>query len=284
MKRYRKLSDKEEQIIEHKATEQPGTGEYDQEFSKGIYVCRRCETPLYLSSSKFASGCGWPSFDDEIKGAVKRVPDADQRRTEIICQACKAHLGHVFSGEGYTKNNIRHCVNSASILFIPATDSLGHERALLAGGCFWGVEHLFKKLKGVIKVSSGYIGGHVVNPSYEEVSSGLTGHFEAVEVIFDKKNLSFEKLAQYFFEIHDSTQENGQGPDIGPQYRSAIFYLTEEQRNTALSLIRTLKAKAYEVKTEVLPASPFYRAEEYHQDYYQKKGGTPYCHHYQKRF
>lgn len=284
MKRYRTLSHKEEQIIEHKGTEHPSTGEYDQFFTSGVYTCRRCDNPLYLSSSKFSSGCGWPSFDEEISGAVKRVPDADGRRTEIVCKACNGHLGHVFVGENYTEKNTRHCVNSASMMFVSAKDIHGQDRAIFAGGCFWGVEHLFKSLKGVVKVSSGYIGGRVFNPAYEEVCSGLTGHLEAVEVIYDSQVISYETLAKYFFEIHDPTQSDGQGPDIGSQYQSAIFYLTKDERDCALELIKILKGKGYEVATKVLPAQTFYRAEEYHQEYYQKKGGTPYCHRYQARF
>lgn len=284
MKRYRNLSASEEQVIEHKATESPGTGEYDQIFQDGIYTCRRCDNPLYLSNSKFASGCGWPSFDEEIAGAVKREPDQDGRRTEIVCQACKAHLGHIFLGEKFTEKDARHCVNSASIMFVSAKDVSGKDRAIFAGGCFWGMEHLFKDLKGVLKVSSGYIGGRVVNPTYEEVCSGLTGHLEAVEVVYDANMVDYEALAKYFFEIHDPTQSDGQGPDLGPQYRSAIFYLTKEQKDQALKLIKILKDKGFAVATEVLPARTFYRAEEYHQDYYSKKGGAPYCHRYQARF
>jgi methionine-R-sulfoxide reductase len=117
---YNKLTKKEEEVIVHKATEPPFTGKYDNFWLKGTYVCRRCNAPLYRSESKFDAGCGWPSFDDEIPGAVKRVPDPDGVRTEIICANCGAHLGHVFVREGFTPKDTRHCVNSISMMFIPS--------------------------------------------------------------------------------------------------------------------------------------------------------------------
>lgn len=289
MKDYKKLTKEEERVIVQKGTEMPYTGKFYDFFESGTYVCKRCEAPLYKSESKFDSDCGWPSFDDEIEGAVKRELDADGRRTEILCANCGAHLGHVFIGERLTNKNTRHCVNSISMEFIP--DSMLNENdkqvidtAVFAGGCFWGVEYYMQKLPGVISAEVGYIGGKTKNPTYKEVCNHNTGHAEAIRVVFDSSQTSYEALAKMFFEIHDPTQLNRQGPDYGDQYRSEVFYFNENQKEITNKLIDDLKGKGYKVVTKVTKATEFYIAEDYHQDYYDHKGSTPYCHGYTKRF
>jgi len=279
--KYKSLTSEEKRVIIDKETEAPFSGEYDRHFKRGVYYCKRCDAPLYRSEDKFDSGCGWPAFDDEIPGAIRRVTDADGVRTEILCARCGSHLGHVFSGENLTDKNIRHCVNSISLRFEAAGK---FEKALLAGGCFWGVEYFFNNAEGVIYTNVGYTGGDVKNPSYKQVCRGDSGHFEAVEVVFDPDVTSYEKILKLFFCIHDFTQTNGQGPDIGPQYRSAIFYYNDVQKKTAERLIAELTRMEYEVATQILPARRFWTAEDYHQDYYGKTGKEPYCHVFREVF
>ncbi|MEG2060394.1 MAG: bifunctional methionine sulfoxide reductase B/A protein [Alistipes sp.] len=275
----KKLTTEEQRVMLHKGTERPFSGQYVTFDRQGTYTCKQCGAALYRSADKFDAGCGWPAFDDEIAGAVKRTVDADGRRTEITCAACGAHLGHVFAGEGFTAKNTRHCVNSISLEFTPAIDT-----AIFAGGCFWGVEHLMQQQKGVLSVESGYIGGKTPHPTYEQVCTHTTGHAEAVRITFDPSQVNYQTLAKLFFEIHDPTQLNRQGPDVGDQYRSEVFYTSESQRLIAAQLIAQLRAQGIDVQTRVTAATTFYPAEDYHQDYYQRKGTQPYCHARVKRF
>ena len=282
---WRKLTAEEERVIVGKGTEKPFTGEYESHTAPGVYTCRRCGAALYRSEDKFDSGCGWPSFDAEVPGAVRREPDADGRRTEILCATCGGHLGHVFIGERLTPANTRHCVNSISMSFVPEADlDERFERAIFAGGCFWGVEFYLQQAKGVIRAVSGYTGGRTENPTYEQVCKKRTGHAEAVEVLFDPQQTDYEALARLFFEIHDPTEVDRQGPDVGEQYRSVIYYRNDRQKAVAERLIGLLKEKGYKVATRVEPAAKFWRAETYHQDYYFVHGKTPYCHRPVKRF
>ncbi|MFP4527655.1 MAG: bifunctional methionine sulfoxide reductase B/A protein [Candidatus Kapaibacterium sp.] len=284
--KYNELTPEERRVIIDKGTEMPFTGEYVHNKETGTYLCKRCDAPLYRSGDKFESGCGWPSFDDEIEGAVERIPDADGHRTEIVCANCGAHLGHVFKGEGFTPKDTRHCVNSISLNFTAEDAAVDQEiqRAVFASGCFWGTEYHMSKAEGVISTDVGYTGGHIEHPTYKQVCSGRTGHAEAVEVYFDPAKISYEELAKLFFETHDPTQVNRQGPDVGEQYRSAVFYTNDEQKRVAEKLVGILEEKGYNIATEIEPAGKFWEAEDYHQDYYDTKGTRPYCHFYTKRF
>ncbi len=299
----RKLTPEEQRVIVGKATEIPFSGKYWNLHADGTYRCKRCGAALYPSTAKFDSGTGWPSFDDALPGAVREIPDPDGMRTEIVCAACGAHLGHVFRGEGFTPNDVRYCVNSVSLDFEPTAAAPGRragpqpasstagpgavpatQEAYFAGGCFWGVEYWFQKAPGVILAESGYMGGRAKSPTYEQVCSGTTGHAETVRVVYDPSKTSYEALARLFFEIHDPTQVNRQGPDVGEQYRSVVFYASEEQKRVAEKLISDLERRGYDVATRVLPANGFWRAEDYHQHYYEHKGTTPYCHARVRRF
>jgi peptide methionine sulfoxide reductase msrA/msrB len=301
----RNLTPEEERVIVRKGTERPFSGQYNKHFEKGVYTCKRCGAELFESSSKFRSDCGWPSFDDQIPGRVKWQPDADGRRTEVICANCGAHLGHVFLGEHLTEKNTRYCVNSISMDFIPAEQRVpfgvprsrgsdqsfppeggtpNEERAIFASGCFWGTEYYMQRAPGVVSTTVGFTGGHVDHPTYKQVSTGRTGHAESVEVVYDPAKTSYEQLAKLFFETHDFTQWNRQGPDIGPQYRSAVFYLNDEQKQIAERLVQQLRQMGYDVKTQITRAGQFWPAEDYHQHYYDKTGKTPYCHIYRPIF
>jgi len=282
---FNDLTQGEAEVINRKGTELPFTGKYADYGKSGTYVCRKCGTALYYSSSKFKSGCGWPSFDDEIRGAVRRLPDADGLRTEIECAVCGGHLGHVFTGEGYTPKNIRHCVNSVSVDFVPTHIEPGtYGTAIFAGGCFWGVEYFMQRAPGVVSVMSGYTGGHKSDPTYEQVCSGTTGHAEAVKIVYDPKRTTYATLLRLFLEIHDPTQVGGQGPDRGEQYRSEIFFMNSYQKEVAENNLNVLRSKGLRVSTALSKASQFYPAEDYHQNYYSKTGKLPYCHRYTRRF
>lgn len=271
-------------IICDKSTEAPHTGIYNDVAFMGSYLCRRCGLALFRADSQFSASCGWPSFDEDIAKAVKQLPDPDGRRMEILCTRCDAHLGHVFIGEQYTAKNCRHCVNSASIDFVRDNTVKDSEEALLAGGCFWGVEYFLNRLPGVLKVEVGYMGGALADPTYEEVCSGKSGHYEVARVVFDVAKTDYSTVLKRFFEIHDPTQRTGQGPDLGQQYQSAVFYYNKKQYEQTDALINILRAKGYDVATRLIEAQPFWPAEEYHQQYYAKHDKLPYCHQPVERF
>jgi len=285
----------EKQELTDYVTKQGGTepafhNKYWNEKHAGIYVDANSKKPLFSSTDKYDSGTGWPSFTKPIdESLIKEETDntLGMQRTEIKTE--ESHLGHVFN-DG-PNGSERYCVNSAALIFIPYNelDEKGYgeykklfsfQTATFAGGCFWGVEHLFEQLDGVISVTSGYTGGSLENPSYEDVSSGKSGHAEAVQIKFDPNILSYRELVDYFWRVHNPTQVNRQGLDTGTQYRSAIFYYNEEQKQIAIKSKAAFDAKKVFDKpavTEIVPASKFYPAEEYHQDYYEKNSARS-CH------
>ncbi|MGS0692024.1 bifunctional methionine sulfoxide reductase B/A protein [Shewanella sp. 30m-9] len=280
----RKLTEFEKHVIEDKGTERPFSGEYNQHTAQGTYCCKRCDAPLYRSESKFNAHCGWPAFDDELDGAVKRNTDADGMRVEIVCAECDAHLGHVFEGELLTPKNIRHCVNSVSMTFKSIDNSPitkpELQLATLGGGCFWCIEAVFAAIKGVKTVTSGYAGGDGHDANYKAVCSGNTAHAEVVQIEFDPNEVSFESLLEVFWVSHDPTSLNQQGNDVGPQYRSVIFIHNELQAELANNMIEDLTRVAAwpnPIVTQVVAYTGFFAAENYHNDYFELHGEQPYC-------
>ena len=284
--KYNDLNPEEIRVIENKGTEMPFSGKYDGFYQAGVYNCRKCNTPLFSSTDKFDSGSGWPSFDDTIKEAVREISDADGRRVEIVCNSCGGHLGHVFEGEQITPKSTRHCVNSVSLDFQALENNNRYKKSYFASGCFWGTEYWLQKAEGVFDADSGYMGGHTRNPTYREICGKKTGHLETVEVTYDPTIISFETLTKLFFETHNPEQMNGQGPDIGPQYLSAIFTNDTQEEEIATKLINELESKGMNIATMIKDANEhtFYKAEHEHQNYYKLRNSTPYCHTYTKRF
>jgi peptide methionine sulfoxide reductase msrA/msrB len=278
-------------VLREKGTERPYSGKLLMNKQAGKYVCAACGNVLFDSDAKFDSHCGWPSFDREIaEGRIVTQTDSSHGmiRTEIMCARCGGHLGHVFS-DGPTDTGLRYCVNSESLGFVPAgeggqdnvaTGPAGTDTITLAGGCFWCIETIFQEVKGVISAESGYSGGHIKNPAYREVCNGNTGHAEVVQVVYRPSEVSLQQLLKVFFTVHDPTTLNRQGADVGTQYRSAIFYRNDMQKQAAEEIISALnREKVYDdpIVTEVTPFKAFYKAEDYHQDYYNNNADQPYC-------
>ena len=280
-----KLSPEQYYILREKGTEKPFSGEFTFTKDKGTYKCAGCGEALFSDDMKFESHCGWPSFDKEIAGG-KIIQTEDNthgmKRTEITCAKCGGHLGHIFD-DGPTETGKRYCVNSGSLSFEPqkVTNTKNTtETITLAGGCFWCIEAIFEELKGVSKVESGYANCNIENPNYKQVCSGNSGYAEAVKITYDKSILSLENLLEVFFTLHDPTTLNRQGADVGTQYRSGIYFQNEEQRKIAEKTIGTLNSNnAFEnpIVTEVCQFKNFYKAENYHQEYYELNKEQPYC-------
>ena len=292
------LTELQKYVIFANGTEKPFDNEYWDNKSDGIYVDIISRKPLFSSKDKFDSGTGWPSFTKPIKEKVikeKSNNSYGMSRIEARSKDSEIHLGHIFNDGPKDKGGMRYCINSSSLKFIPKEDlkkegykkylsifkDHQYQKAILAGGCFWGMEDLFTKLDGVIDVVNGYSGGNITNPTYEIISSGISNHAESIEITFDSKKISYEKILRFFFKIHDPTTLNKQGNDIGTQYRSAIFYLNEEQRQIANTLIDKVDKSGLftrKIVTSLEKFDKFYKAEKYHQDYLNRNPGGYTCH------
>jgi peptide methionine sulfoxide reductase msrA/msrB len=279
------LTPEQYRVLRKAGTEKPFTGKYNDHSEEGIYVCAACGTPLFSSKTKYDHKTGWPSYTsaiDENNIEYRNDFSLGMKRIEVRCAVCGSHLGHVFD-DGPPPKHKHFCINSIAMDFKPANQdneikknesSSSKSMATFAAGCFWGVEHKFRQIEGVLSTTVGYTGGLTENPTYKKVCSDTTGHAEAIRIIFNPSRVSYEELLRIFFLIHDPTQINRQGPDVGSQYRSAIFYHDEAQKTAAKKMITDLeKLGKFEkpIATQVLPAKEFYKAEEYHQQYIEKR-------------
>ncbi|MBL8862303.1 MAG: bifunctional methionine sulfoxide reductase B/A protein [Planctomycetes bacterium] len=284
----RTLSPLARQVTLEAGTERPHTSELLAEKRRGVYVSVIGGLPLFRSEDKFESGTGWPSFTRPIDPdhvVIRRDTSHGMVREEVLDARSGAHLGHVFD-DGPAPTGKRYCMNGVALRFVPEGEPMPQEslpvatqKAWFAAGCFWGVEDVFQQVPGVLTAVSGYMGGAKEAPTYKEVCSGQTGHAETVEIVFDPARVTYDRLLDLFFLNHDPTTLNRQGPDVGTQYRSAIFAADAAQRAAAARKIAALNATPKyaqrKIVTEVVAPGPrFWPAEEYHQDYHAKHGGS----------
>lgn len=270
------LTEEQFKITRLKGTERAFSSDLCSYFEAGRYACVCCGTELFDADTKFESGTGWPSFTQPIKGnAVAYHKDSSfgMVRIEALCNTCDAHLGHVFQ-DGPMPSGLRYCMNAVSLKKVDVSE----KKIDFGGGCFWCTEAIFQRLKGVIKVESGYSGGSVVNPTYREVCSGVTGHAEMVEITYNPEEISFDDLIRIHLSTHNPTTVNGQGKDTGSQYRSIVFYRTEDEKLAVIKIIDEMQKEYSDmIVTELAMFEHFYKAEDHHQDYYNKNPDGGYC-------
>ena len=300
----KKLSSEQFAVTQKCGTEPAFNNEYWDNHKPGLYVDIVSGEPLFSSLDKFDSGTGWPSFTKPVAGTdivEKKDASFGIERTEVRSKLADSHLGHLFDDGPADKGGLRYCINSTALKFIPLEemDQAGygkylepfvkaglikaplHETAILAGGCFWGMEEIIRKIPGVVKTTVGYSGGTTADPTYEDVCTGATGHAESIQVEFDSTKLTYEQLLDYFFRMHDPTTLNRQHNDVGTQYRSAIFYTSEAQKQTAEAVKQKWDKSGKftrPITTELTAAGKFYPAEDYHQKYLVKHPGGYTCH------
>ncbi|MFU8780579.1 MAG: bifunctional methionine sulfoxide reductase B/A protein [Kiritimatiellia bacterium] len=300
----RMLTPEQYRVTQQNGTERPFTGKYDKHFEHGLYVDIVSGEPLFSSLDKFDSGCGWPAFSQPAgEEVVQERMDRSHGmvRVEVRSAVANSHLGHVFEDGPQDRGGLRYCINSAGLRFVPLAEmeALGYgahlgrfrdagvpipetETAILAGGCFWGMQEILRELDGVISTRVGYCGGNLPDASYEAVKRGGTGHAEAIKVFFDPARLSFQSLLEdWFFRMHDPTTLNRQGNDIGDSYRSTIFYRNDKQRAVAQAAIKAAGESGRwkrPIVTTVELVKNWSDAEGYHQDYLRKNPGGYTCH------
>jgi peptide methionine sulfoxide reductase msrA/msrB len=311
------LSEEQYRVTQQCGTEPPFRNAYWNNHQPGLYVDVVSGEPLFASTDKFDSGTGWPSFTRPVAANVvsRRDETHGMIRTEVRSKAGDSHLGHLFDDGPRDQGGRRYCINSASLRFIPVdrleaegygpfaalfapptppatetatetatapTPAAEREVAVLAGGCFWGMQDLLRKIPGVLETEAGYTGGWLANPRYHDTHESASGHAESVRVVFDPRRLAYaELLERWFFRMHDPTTPDRQGNDRGTQYRSAIFYADERQREAAEAVKARVQGSGRwkgTIVTQIAPASTWYRAEPEHQDYLERNPGGYTCH------